>query len=308
MNGRLHTRVRHLLLLASLLVPTAFAATPALVDTQWLSDNLHLPQVRVIEVSVDPDQFERGHIPGAANLNWHTDLVDPVRRDVASQADLQARLRQIGLDDQSLVVLYGDHNNWFAAWGAWLLELYGVRDVRLLDGGRVKWELEKRPLSRTASTTPPGNLTLQPARQALRAYLPDVLAAAKQQATDQLVDIRSEQEYRGEIIAPPGLNETALRAGHIPGAVNLPWSRTVNPDGTFKSVEQLRELYASVGIDGSRPIITYCRIGERSSHTWFILHRLLGYTARNYDGSWTEYGNAIGVPIDNPAGSLWQGL
>ncbi|RVT91662.1 sulfurtransferase [Rhodovarius crocodyli] len=280
----------------------------ALVSTEWLTENLRNPQVRVIEVSVNPGLFERGHIPGATNVSWHRDLVDTVRRDIASREQIQNLLRRAGVQHDSTVVLYGDNNNWFAAWGAWVLDIYGVRDVRLLDGGRRKWEAEGRQVSNRPVTHQATTLEL-PAQPnlALRARLADVVPVAQNRAQEvRLLDIRSPDEFSGKIFAPPGFQELAIRAGHIPGAVNVPWAQAVRPDGTFKSVDELRALYANVGIDGSRPVIVYCRIGERSSHSWFALKRLLGYqNVRQYDGSWTEYGNSVGVPIENPAGTIW---
>ncbi len=254
-----------------------------------------------------PGVYERGHIPGAVNFAWHSDLVDPVRRDIASQEAFQQLLRKAGVNDDSTTILYGDNNNWFAAWGAWVFDVYGVDNVKLLDGGRAKWEAEGRQLDSRASTPKAGNVTVQAANKELRAFLPDVLAAAEKRSDVQLVDIRSPDEYNGKVFAPQGVQELAVRAGHVPGAVNVPWGQAVAADGTFKSAEELKKVYAAVGIDGSKPIITYCRIGERSSHTWFALKKILGYDVRNYDGSWTEYGNAVGVPVVNVAGTVWGG-
>lgn len=288
--------------------PAAAQASQALVSTEWLTENLRDPKVRVIEVSVNPGLFERGHITGATNVSWHRDLVDTVRRDIASRDQIQALLRRAGVAEDSTVILYGDNNNWFAAWGAWVFDIYGVRDVRLLDGGRRKWEAEGRPVSTRPVQHTATNLTLSAEPNlALRARLADVLQIANAQAPDvRLLDIRSPDEYSGRIFAPPGSQELSIRAGHVPGAVNVPWGQAVRADGTFKSVDELRALYAAVGIDGSKPVIVYCRIGERSSHSWFALKRLLGYqNIRQYDGSWTEYGNAVGVPINNPAGTVW---
>ena len=304
--------IRHLfnaglIAVASLLSSTAWASSEFLVSTDWLEKNLDNPKVRIIEVSVVPGVYERGHIPGAVNLAWHSDLVDPVKRDIASQENLQQLLRKAGVSSDSTTILYGDNNNWFAAWGAWVLDVYGVNNVKLLDGGRVKWEAEKRTLSNRASTPKAGDVTLAAANKELRAFLPDVLAAAEKRSADQLVDIRSADEYNGKVFAPQGVQELAVRAGHVPGAVNVPWGQAVAADGTFKSAEELKKIYAAVGIDGSKPIITYCRIGERSSHTWFALKKILGYDVRNYDGSWTEYGNAVGVPVVNVAGTVWGG-
>nr|WP_064495743.1 sulfurtransferase [Pseudomonas chengduensis] len=286
---------------------TAQAASDYLVSTDWLEKNLKDPKVRIIEVSVVPGVYERGHIPGAVNFAWHSDLVDPVRRDIASQEAFQQLLRKAGVNDDSTTILYGDNNNWFAAWGAWVFDVYGVDNVKLLDGGRAKWEAEGRTLDSRASTPKAGNVTVQAANKDLRAFLPDVLAAAEKRSDVHLVDIRSPDEYNGKVFAPQGVQELAVRAGHVPGAVNVPWGQAVAADGTFKSAEELKKVYGAVGIDGSKPIITYCRIGERSSHTWFALKKILGYDVRNYDGSWTEYGNAVGVPVVNVAGTVWGG-
>lgn len=292
---------------AWLLSLPALANSPFLVSTDWLEKNLSNPKVKVIEVSVVPGVYERGHIPGAVNFEWHTDLVDPVRRDIVNQANLEKKLRAAGVNQDSTVILYGDNNNWFAAWGAWVFDVYSLKNVKLLDGGRKKWEAEGRALSPLAGTPTVGNIKVSAANPALRARLNDVVAAAEKKTNTALVDIRSADEYSGKVFAPAGVQELAVRAGHVPGAVNVPWGQAVAADGTFKPVEELRKLYAGVGIDGKKPIITYCRIGERSSHTWFALKKLLGYEVRNYDGSWTEYGNTVGVPIANPAGTVWGG-
>jgi thiosulfate/3-mercaptopyruvate sulfurtransferase len=261
--------------------------------------------VRVLEVSVVPGLYERGHIPGAVNIVWHTDLVDPIIRDIASPAAFEELARSAGINNDTTVVLYGDNNNWFAAWGAWIFTLYGADDVRILDGGRAKWEAEGRELSTRAATYPAGNFTIDEVRSELRALLPDVRAIVEGEREAAILDIRSPAEFEGRIFAPEGFQELAIRAGHIPGAVNVPWARAVNEDGTFKSIDELRALYAEVGVDGSSPVVVYCRIGERSSHTWFVLNRILGYEVAQYDGSWTEWGNTVGVPIENPAGTIW---
>lgn len=286
---------------------SAAQASDALVTTEWLEKNFKDPKVRVIEVSVNPGVFERAHVPGAANFVWHTDLADPVRRDIVSKDNLQKLLRDAGVNQDSTVVLYGDTNNWFAAWGAWVFDIYGVKNVKLLDGGRKKWEAENRELSSQFAAAKPGNVVLADANLALRARLADVLASAEKKSNAKLIDIRSPDEFNGKIIAPAGIQELAIRAGHVPGAVNVPWGAAVAEDGTFKSAADLKALYAAKGIDGSTPVITYCRIGERSSHTWFALVKILGYDVRNYDGSWTEYGNSVGVPITNVAGTVWTG-
>lgn len=287
----------------------ARANSGPLVTTDWLEQNLANPKVRVIEVSVEPGLFERGHVPGAQNVVWHTDLVETVNRDIASREKFQALLRRLGIDKDTTVVLYGDNNNWFAAWGAWVFDIYGLRDnVKLLDGGRRKWELERRPYATNVAPVAASTITLAEPNRSLRARITDVLNVVEKRSEARILDIRSPDEFSGKIIAPSGVPELAIRAGHIPGAVNVPWARAVNAaDGTIKPIEELRKLYAEVGIDGSKPIITTCRIGERSSHTWFILSRLLGYQVANYDGSWTEYGNLVGVPIANPAGTVWGG-
>ncbi|OZI64090.1 sulfurtransferase [Bordetella genomosp. 1] len=294
------------LALAALLSAPALAQhADFLVSTDWLEKNLDNPKLKVIEVSVNPGLFERGHIRGASNFSWHTDLVDTVSRDIASPQQFQALLARAGVNDDSTVVLYGDNNNWFAAWGAWVFDIYGVPNVKLLDGGRKKWEAEGRPLSNRVQVHTPGNAKVKTANAALRARLGDVLAVARQEKQAVLVDIRSADEYQGKVFAPSGVQELAVRAGHVPGAVNVPWGKLVAEDGTFKSAEELKAIYQAVGVDGSKPVITYCRIGERSSHSWFALSKLLGYDVRNYDGSWTEYGNSVGAPIANPAGTVW---
>lgn len=278
-----------------------------LVSTEWLENNLESEDLVVFEVSVNPGVYERGHIPGAVNVSWHTDLVDTVNRDIVSQENFQSLLRDAGVSEGDTIVLYGDTNNWFSAWGAWVFDIYDVANVKLLDGGRNKWEAEGRTLTPIAPTPGAGDITIAIANSELRAFLPDVVAAAKDEVDVDVVDIRSADEYTGKIFAPPGVQELAVRAGHVPGAVNVPWGNAVAEDGTFKSVEELRQVYADVGINGDKPIITYCRIGERSSHTWFALSKLLGYDVRNYDGSWTEYGNAVGVPVANLSGTVWGG-
>ncbi len=280
-------------------------APERLVSADWLTENLSNPNVRVIEVSVVPGVFERGHIPGAVNFNWHTDLVDRVRRDIVSQADFETLARTAGISDDTTVVLYGDNNNWFAAWGAWIFTLYGHDDVRLLDGGRVLWEAEGRELAIAPASHAEGSFTAQPADDSLRALLPEVLSIVEGEAAGNLIDIRSPKEYNGEIFAPEGVQELSVRAGHIPGAINVPWGQNVTENGTFKSIDELRALYAGLGVDGSQPIVTYCRIGERAALTWFVLNQLLGYDVALYDGSWTEWGNSVGVPVENPAGTIW---
>ena len=301
--------IKKVVLLWTLLFTAPVVAAPSdfLVTTDWLEKNLNNPKLRLIEVSVDTGVYERGHIQGAVNFKWHTDLVDPVKRDIASKENFEKLLRQAGVNNDSTIVIYGDSNNWFAAWGAWVFDIYGVKNVKLLDGGRKKWEAEKRPLTPLATQVSAGNIKVSDANNTLRARLIDVVAVANKKSDISLVDIRSPDEFSGKVIAPAGIQELAIRAGHIPGAVNVPWGQAVAEDGTFKSAEELKKVYGAVGIDGKKPIITYCRIGERSSHTWFALKKILGYEVRNYDGSWTEYGNSVGNPVMNPAGTVWGG-
>jgi thiosulfate/3-mercaptopyruvate sulfurtransferase len=301
--------VKKIVLLWALLFTAPVVAAPNdfLVTTDWLEKNLNNPKLRLIEVSVDTGVYERGHIQGAVNFKWHTDLVDPVKRDIASKENFEKLLRQAGVNNDSTIVIYGDSNNWFAAWGAWVFDIYGVKNVKLLDGGRKKWEAEKRPLTPLATQVAAGNIKVSDANNNLRARLIDVVAVANKKSDTSLVDIRSNDEFTGKVIAPAGVQELAIRAGHIPGAVNVPWGQAVAEDGTFKSAEELKKVYGAVGIDGKKPIITYCRIGERSSHTWFALSKILGYNVKNYDGSWTEYGNSVGNPIINTAGTVWGG-
>jgi thiosulfate/3-mercaptopyruvate sulfurtransferase len=277
----------------------------AVVNGEWLVEHLDDPNVRVIEVSVIPGVYEEGHIPGAINFRWHTDFVDTVQREIVAPERLQELARAAGINDDSTVVLYGDNNNWFAAWGAWIFRMYGLEDVRLLDGGRALWEAEGRPISFDAPSVGEGTFTAGEANSTWRARLPDVLKIVEGETDAVLLDIRSPAEFSGELFAPEGVQELAVRAGHIPGAHNVPWKDAVNEDGTFKSVDELRVLYAAAGVDGSKPVVVYCRIGERASHTWFVLSEILGYEVALYDGSWTEWGNSVGVPVANPAGTIW---
>jgi thiosulfate/3-mercaptopyruvate sulfurtransferase len=275
-------------------------------QADWLEKNLDNPKVRIIEVSTEAGLYERGHIKNAIKFTWHTDLVDTVNRDIISAKNFSKFVQKAGISDDTTVVLYGDKNNWFAAWGAWIFNIYGQKDVRVLDGGRVKWEKDGRALTTAVPTFPAGNFVADKADKKLRATLiNDVLPVAKKRVKADLIDIRGADEYNGKIFAAPGFQELAVRAGHIPGAINVPWGSNVNADGTFKSVAELKKLYADKGVDGKQNIITYCRIGERSSLTWFVLSEILGYEVKNYDGSWTEYGNSVGVPIVNNAGTIW---
>lgn len=300
----------------AVLALTATSFTPAqaapknqarsVVSADWVEKNLNDPKVVIVEVSTEPGIYERGHIQNAVKISWHTDLVDTVNRDVVSAAKFQKFAQNAGISQDSTVVLYGDKNNWFAAWGAWIFNLYGAKDVRILDGGRVKWEKDGRAMTTAVPTKPKGNFTSTRLDKSIRAtLLQDVIPVAKKRVKVDLIDIRSADEFSGKIFAPAGFQELAVRAGHIPGAINVPWGLNVNADGTFKTVAELKKLYADRGVDGKQPIITYCRIGERSSLTWFVLSEILGYNVKNYDGSWTEYGNTVGVPISNPSGTIW---
>lgn len=287
-------------------LPSTTSPTPTIVETSWLEANLTNPKVRIIEVSTEPGLYEKGHIPGAYKFSWHTDFVDPVNRDIAQKEQFQKTAREAGVNNDSIVVLYGDKNNWFSAWGVWVFKTYGAKDVRILNGGRDKWIKEGRAFTPIPANPQKGNFTATAANRALRAFLPDVVRIAKKQdKTTKLVDIRSADEFSGKIFAPAGFQELAIRAGHIPGAANVPWSTAVGADGTFKSPADLKKIYADAGIDGKKKVIVYCRIGERAAHTWFVLSQILGYDVKLYDGSWTEYGNSVGVPIANPAGTVW---
>jgi thiosulfate/3-mercaptopyruvate sulfurtransferase len=278
----------------------------AVVQADWLEKNLDNPDVKIIEVSTESGLYERGHIKNAVKFNWYTDLVEVVNRDIVAAPRFQKLARAAGINKDSTVVLYGDKNNWFAAWGAWIFNTYGIQDVRLLDGGRVKWEKDGRGFTTIVPSPTAGNFSATKADRSIRASLNrDVIPAVRKKGSVDMVDIRSADEYSGKIFAPAGFQELAVRAGHIPGAVNVPWGLNVNADGTFKTVAELKKLYADKGIDGKKTIITYCRIGERSSLTWFVLSEILGYEVKNYDGSWTEYGNSVGNPISNPAGTIW---
>ncbi len=269
-----------------------------LVSTEWVQQHLNDPTIRLVEVDVDTTAYEQGHIPGALAFNWQTQLQDPIRRDIVSKEDLERLLSELGIANDHLIVLYGDNNNWFAAYAFWLLRLYGHEQLALMDGGRKKWLAEGRPLTTEVPRYPRTEYRAKEPDLSLRAFYPQVRESLGR-ADVALVDVRSPQEYTGEILAPPGLLETAQRGGHIHGARNIPWSQAVREDGTFKSPEELRQLYASQGITPDKEVIAYCRIGERSSHTWFVLKYLLGYPqVRNYDGSWTEWGNIVGAPIE----------
>ena len=277
---------------------TTLAPTQTLVTTDWAQSHLNDSGLRFVEVDVDTTEYEKGHIPGAVGFNWQSQLNHPVRRDIPSKEEFEALLSSAGIGNDTTVVLYGDNNNWFAAFALWLLRYYGHEKVVLIDGGRKKWVAENRPLNTDVPSYPRESYKVARVNADLRATRDLVLESVRSRGRN-LVDVRSVPEFKGEIIAPPGMPETAQRAGHIPGAINVPWSQAVNEDGTFKSPDDLRKLYTSAGLDPGKSTIAYCRIGERSSHTWFVLKYLLGLNdVVNYDGSWTEYGNLIGVPIE----------
>jgi thiosulfate/3-mercaptopyruvate sulfurtransferase len=276
-----------------------YAHPEVLVSTQWAAEHLHDPKIRFVEVDVDTSAYEQGHITGAVGWNWQTQLQDGVRRDLLDKAAWEELLSRSGISNDTTIVLYGDNNNWFAAYAFWQLKYYGHADARLLNGGRKKWIEEQRPLTKDAPSHPAAQYRAKGPDETIRAYREQVNAAVKKQAPAKLVDVRSMDEFTGKIIAPPGMTETAQRAGHIPGAVNVPWSQAANEDGTFKPAEALRQLYGGKGVTGDGEVIAYCRIGERSSHSWFVLKYLLGYrNVKNYDGSWTEWGNLVGAPIE----------
>ncbi len=281
----------------------AYAHPEVLVENDWLEAHLADPKVRVAEVDYDPAaNYAMGHVPGSVLFDWRKDINDPVGRDILSAEALTGLFQRAGIDDDSTLVLYGDFNNWFAAFAFWVFSYYGVPRVKLLNGGRKKWIVEDRPLTKDVPTPPRGRFAARPADPKLRAYLEDVRAAlpAVKAGRLHLVDVRGPKEFSGEITAPPEYPlEHSQRGGHIPGARNIPWAQAVRDDGTFKSREELEELYRSQGVLPDAPVFTYCRIGERSSHTWFVLKFLLGYPdVRNYDGSWTEWGNLIRTPIE----------
>jgi thiosulfate/3-mercaptopyruvate sulfurtransferase len=268
----------------------------ALVSADWVEENLNNPQVVLIEVDEDTSAYEKSHIPNAIRLDWTKDLQDQVRRDFVNKAQFEELLSSRGVANDHTVVLYGGNNNWFAAYAYWYFKLYGHEDVKLLDGGRKKWELDARPYSTDVSARQKTNYQAKSPDLSIRAFRDEVIKAI---GVQNLVDVRSPDEFAGRLLAPAHLpQEQAQRAGHIPTAINVPWSKAANEDGTFKSDDELAKLYADAGIDGGKDTIAYCRIGERSSHTWFVLKELLGQqNVKNYDGSWTEYGSLIGVPI-----------
>jgi len=279
---------------------STYAHPEVLVTTDWVANHANDPNVRVVEVDVDTKAYDEGHPKGAIAWAWNTQLCDTVVRDILPKAQFETLMTQSGINTDTTVVVYGDNNNWFAAWAFWQMKIYGHKDVRIMDGGRKKWLAEGRDLETTPHTAPPAAKSYQASGPdlSIRAFLPQVQQAQKT-GPAILIDVRSPQEFTGEILAPPGLPETCQRGGHIPGAHSVPWGRACNEDGTFKPVEDLEKLYGAEGVTQSTPVIAYCRIGERSSHTWFVLKYLLGIgNVVNYDGSWTEWGNLVGAPVE----------
>jgi len=278
-----------------------YARPEMLVSTEWVDQHKFDPNVVVVEVDVDTQAYQEGHIPGALGWNWQTQLCDTVRRDVISKAELEKLFSESGISNNTAVILYGDNNNWFAAWALWQMKMYGHDDVRIMNGGRKKWLAEGRVITKDVRKPEATTYKAKERDESLRSYLMQVQQAMG--VNDYaMVDVRSVDEFTGKILSPPGLPETCQRGGHIPGAANIPWAQACNEDGTFKSREELEALYTGKGISSDKKVIAYCRIGERSSHTWFVLKYLLGYpTVSNYDGSWTEWGNLVGAAVEKGA-------
>jgi thiosulfate/3-mercaptopyruvate sulfurtransferase len=278
----------------------SYAHPEVLVDTDWVKANLGKPGIKLVEIDVDTKQYDAGHVSGALGFNWQTQLQDQVSRDIISKDAFEKLIGAAGISPEDTVIIYGDNNNWFAAYGFWLFKIYGHKDVRLMNGGRQKWLNEKdKELVTEKPTAKPVRYQAKQPDLSLRALVPEVMEVSKTKSQN-LVDVRSPDEFTGKVIAPPGMSETAQRGGHIPGAKSIPWSTAVNADGSFKSADELKKIYCEdKGVDPKKPSIAYCRIGERSSHTWFVLKYLLGMDkVKNYDGSWTEYGNLIRAPIE----------
>jgi thiosulfate/3-mercaptopyruvate sulfurtransferase len=282
-------------------IPLSDYASDVLVEPEWLQQHLSDDSIRIVEVDENPNLYAEAHIPGAIGFDWKLDLQDQVRRDFLGPEDFGKLFGAHGVSNDHTIVLYGDRNNWFAAYTYWYLKYYGHHKVLLLNGPREKWIADGRPVSTEVPNYAPMSFTAQPGDDAIRARREEVLAAIS--SITKLVDVRSPAEFSGELIAPPGYEqEGAQRGGHIPGAASIPWAQAVKEDGTFKSAQELRDLYGSKGVLDGANIIAYCRIGERSAHTWFVLHELLGQPdVKNYDGSWTEWGNLVGVPVEKGA-------
>jgi thiosulfate/3-mercaptopyruvate sulfurtransferase len=277
----------------------AYAHPEVLVDTEWVAQHLNDPKLRIVEADEDVLLYEQGHIPGAVKLDWLVDVQDPVRRDFVDKASFEKLMSRWGIANDTTVIFYGDRNNWYACYSFWLFKYYGHQDARVMNGGRAKWIEEGRELTREVPEVQPTQYTAKEPDPSIRAFRQDVEAALGGSDT-VLVDVRSPQEYSGEVLHMIGYpQEGAQRAGHVPGAKSIPWGTAANADGTFKSPEELREIYGGKGVTGDKNVIAYCRIGERSAHTWFVLTRLLGYrNVRNYDGSWTEWGSLVRAPIE----------
>jgi thiosulfate/3-mercaptopyruvate sulfurtransferase len=277
-----------------------YAHPETLVTTNWVKDNLGKPGIKVVEIDVDTKAYDAGHIPGAIGFNWQTQLQDQVARDIVGKEGFEKLIGGAGISPTDTVILYGDNNNWFAAYGFWLFKMYGHKDVRLMNGGRQKWLNEAdKDMNADRPSPKPVPYKVTEFHPEFRSKMPEVLEVAKGRKTN-LVDVRSPDEFTGKVIAPPGMSETAQRGGHIPGAKSVPWNTACAADGTFKSADELKTIYLEQqGVDPKKETIAYCRIGERSSHTWFVLKYLLGLdNVKNYDGSWTEYGNLVGAPIE----------
>jgi thiosulfate/3-mercaptopyruvate sulfurtransferase len=277
-----------------------YAHPEMLVTTDWVKDSLGKPGVKVVEIDVDTKAYDAGHIPGAIGFNWQTQLQDQVARDIIGKEGFEKLVGGAGISPTDTVILYGDNNNWFAAYGFWLFKMYGHKDIRLMNGGRQKWLNEAdKDMNADRPSPKPVQYKVSEVHPEFRSKMPEVLEVAKGRKAN-LVDVRSPDEFTGKVIAPPGMSETAQRGGHIPGAKSVPWSTAVGSDGTFKSADELKKIYLEQqGVDPKKETIAYCRIGERSSHTWFVLKYLLGLdNVKNYDGSWTEYGNLVGAPIE----------
>jgi thiosulfate/3-mercaptopyruvate sulfurtransferase len=275
-----------------------YAHPEVLVDTNWVDQHKNDPKVRVAEVDYDPTaNYELGHVPGSVLIDWKADINDPVTRNIVTKQACESLLQRVGVNDDTTLVLYGDFNNWFAAFAFWVFKYYGYKDVRLMNGGRKKWLEEDKPVTKDIPSHAKGNFKASEPDSSIRVFLRYVRDTL---GSKILVDVRGPKEFTGEILAPPEYpTEHAQRGGHIPGAVNIPWGQAVNEDGTFKSADELQKLYQSKGVAADKEVISYCRIGERSSHTWFVLKYLLGYpNVKNYDGSWTEWGNMIDNPIE----------